>query len=308
MINVSHLSKAYGGRVVVDNVSFSVEPGRVTGFLGPNGSGKSTTIRMILGIDTPLHTPDQWRAEINGSPYRSLTQPLRHVGSVLDASDVHPGRTAHSHLRIIAASNNLPESRVPEVLERTGLTKVARQRIGRFSLGMRQRLAIAVALLGDPPVLIFDEPVNGLDPEGILWIRNLMKSAADEGRTVFVSSHLMSEMAVTADHLIVLGRGRVVADMGVADFITRSGLGDILVRSPRGPELTRLLNESGGSVATRADGALLVTDLDITAVSAIAADHQVPIHELTNRQPSLEEAYMKLTESAVEYAANGPTS
>jgi ABC-2 type transport system ATP-binding protein len=240
---------------------------------------------------------------VNGRPYRSLRHPLREVGTLLDASLVHGGRSARNHLGFLAASNELPSRRVRDVLERTGLTDVAGQRIGRFSLGMKQRLGIAAALLGDPPILMFDEPINGLDPEGILWIRRLMKSLAAEGRTVLVSSHLMSEMALTADHLIVIGRGRLVADTDLGDFIRSSALDDVLVRSPRGRQLAELLTAKGATVAVEPGGGLAVAGLSAETVSQVASAHGIALHELTQRQASLEDAYMKLTDSSVEYRA-----
>jgi ABC-2 type transport system ATP-binding protein len=302
MIRAEELTKRYRSTPAVERLSFTVRPGRVTGFLGPNGAGKSTTIRMILGLDTPT----AGRATVNGRPYRSLRQPLREVGVLLDADAVHGGRSASNHLRFLAASNDLPGGRVAEVLERTGLAGVAGKRVGRFSLGMKQRLGIAAALLGDPPILMFDEPVNGLDPEGILWIRRLMKSLAAEGRTVFVSSHLMSEMALTADHLIVIGRGRLVADTDLADFIRASALDDVLVRSPQAGHLADLLAAKGAGVSAEPDSCLAVTGLTPQDISQIAAAHGIALHELAQRQASLEEAYLKLTDNAVEYRAATP--
>ena len=244
MIEVCELTKRYGAAVAVDGLSFTVRPGRVTGFLGPNGAGKSTTMRVILGLDDPT----AGRATIGGQPYARLSRPLHQVGTLLDAGAVHGGRTARNHLRAIAASNGIGARRVEEVLGLVGLDSAAGRRVRGFSLGMRQRLGIAAALLGDPPVLMFDEPVNGLDPEGIAWIRGLLKSLAAEGRTVFVSSHLMSEMALTADHLIVIGRGRLVADAAVSDFVQQSSRRDVVVRSPRGGDLTGLLAARGAGV------------------------------------------------------------
>jgi ABC-2 type transport system ATP-binding protein len=304
MIRAEELTKRYRSTLAVDHLSFDVRPGRVTGFLGPNGAGKSTTIRMILGLDTPT----AGRATVNGRAYRSLRHPLREVGALLDAGLVHGGRSARNHLRFLAASNQLPPGRVAEVLERTGLTRVAGQRVGRFSLGMKQRLGIAAALLGDPPILMFDEPVNWLDPEGIFWIRRLMKSLATEGRTVLVSSHLMSEMALTADHLIVIGRGHLVADTDMAGFIQASALDDVLVRSPRGGQLAGLLAAIGASVVAQPDGALVVTGLTCEDISHVAAAHGIALHELAQRQASLEEAYLKLTDSTLEYRATEPGS
>ncbi len=299
MITVQGLTKRYGSTMAVHDLSFAVVPGRVTGFLGPNGAGKSTTMRMLLGLDTP----NAGQALIGGRRYRSLSMPLRQVGALLDAAAVHGGRSARNHLRCIAATNEISPKRVPQVLEQTGLTEVARKRIRGFSLGMKQRLGIAAALLGDPAVLIFDEPINGLDPEGIHWIRNLMKSLASEGRTVFVSSHLMSEMALTADNLIVIGRGKLIVNTTVTEFIELSALNDILVRTPDGPELARLLSGRGASVAVQPDGGLSVKGIDLASVSDLAAEQRLRIYELTQRQASLEEAYLKLTDLAVQYRA-----
>jgi ABC-2 type transport system ATP-binding protein len=304
MIDVDHVSKRYGDKLAVDDLTFAVRPGIVTGFLGPNGAGKSTTMRMILGLDTPT----AGRALVNGRPYRSLRHPLREVGALLDAGAVHGGRSARSHLAVLAASNDLPRGRVEEVLERTGLGGVAGGRIGRFSLGMRQRLGIAAALLGDPPVLLFDEPVNGLDPEGIRWVRGLMTTLAAEGRTVLVSSHLMAEMALTAEHLIVVGRGRLVADTDVAGFLRGSAPGDVLVRTPDPDRLARLLAADGAGVVAEADGGLAVTGLSARHVSGLAAAHGIAVYELASRQASLEEAYLKLTGDAAAYRATDPTT
>ncbi|GAB3971636.1 ABC transporter ATP-binding protein [Actinoallomurus acanthiterrae] len=302
MIEVYELTKRYGPVKAVDRLSFAIRPGQVTGFLGPNGAGKSTTMRTILGLDTPT----SGRTLVNGVAYRTIEKPLRVVGSLLDAGAVHGGRSARSHLECLAVTNDLPRSRVGKVLEQTGLSGVARKRVRGFSLGMRQRLGIAVALLGDPPILMFDEPVNGLDPEGIVWIRNLMKSLAAEGRTVFVSSHLMSEMALTADHLIVIGRGALIADTGMADFIQSSSLNDVLVRTPQSRYLADLLTAKGAQVVAEPDGGLAVTGLTTEAISQVAAANGVEVYELARRQASLEEAYMKLTDTSVQYRATDP--
>ncbi|GAA4640821.1 ABC transporter ATP-binding protein [Actinoallomurus vinaceus] len=302
MIEVHELTKRYGPVKAVDRLSFAIRPGQVTGFLGPNGAGKSTTMRTILGLDTPT----SGRTLVNGVAYRTIDKPLRVVGSLLDAGAVHGGRSARSHLECLAVTNDLPRSRVGKVLEQTGLSGVARKRVRGFSLGMRQRLGIAVALLGDPPILMFDEPVNGLDPEGIVWIRNLMKSLAAEGRTVFVSSHLMSEMALTADHLIVIGRGALIADTGMADFIQSSSLNDVLVRTPQSRYLADLLTAKGAQVIAAPDGGLAVTGLTTEAISQVAAANGVEVYELARRQASLEEAYMKLTDTSVQYRATDP--
>jgi ABC-2 type transport system ATP-binding protein len=304
MIRAEALTKRYRSALAVDRLSFDINPGRVTGFLGPNGAGKSTTMRMILGLDTPT----SGRATVNGRPYRSLRRPLRQLGVLLDAGAVHGSRTARSHLRFLGASNGLPRGVVDQVLARTGLAAVADKRVGGFSLGMRQRLGIAAALLGDPPILMFDEPVNGLDPEGILWIRRLMKSLAAEGRTVLVSSHLMSEMALTADHLIVIGRGHLIADTDMASFIRSSALDDVLVRSPHGDRLAGLLAAQGAGVVAEPGGGLAVTGLTAQDISRLAAADGIAVHELASRQASLEEAYMKLTEHAAEYRTAGQSA
>ncbi|MGY1774186.1 ABC transporter ATP-binding protein [Blastococcus sp. SYSU D00813] len=296
MIVARDLTKTYGTRTAVDGISFTVEPGRVTGFLGPNGAGKSTTMRMLLGLDRPT----RGSITVNGSRYVDSPAPLREVGALLEARALHPGRTARDHLRWLAASNALPASRVDEVLGLVGLESVAGQRVGRFSLGMGQRLGIAVALLGDPAVVVLDEPVNGLDPEGIRWVRGLARQLAAEGRTVFVSSHLMAEMALTADHLVVIGRGRVLADCPTADFITRHAAAHVRVRSPQAAELAGLLRRSGADVT--ADGAeLRVQGLDTTGVGDLAGAHGLVLHELTLVQSSLEDAFMTLTAESVEY-------
>lgn len=299
MIKVAGLTKRYGRVVAVDRLSFDVPPGRVTGFLGPNGAGKSTTLRMILGLDTPT----AGQATVNAVPYRSLGQPLRVVGALLDANAVHSGLSARQHLRVLAASNGLSDRRVSDVLETTGLAAMAGKRIRGFSLGMKQRLGIAAALLGDPPILLLDEPGNGLDAEGILWIRGLMKSLAAEGRTVFVSSHGMSELALVASHLIVIGRGRLLADADLDTFIRDSELGDVLVRSPERDRLARALTEHGAVVVADADDGLAVTRMTGRDISTVAVAAGIAVHELTQRQPSLEEAYLKLTANAVEFRA-----
>ncbi|MBC2874459.1 MULTISPECIES: ABC transporter ATP-binding protein [Streptomyces] len=302
MIEAVGLTKRYGAKTAVHNLNFRVRPGAVTGFLGPNGSGKSTTMRMILGLDTPT----AGRVTIGGRPYRELPNAARQVGALIDAKAVHGGRSAYNHLLSLAQLAGIPRSRVDEVLGVVGLHGVAKQRSRGFSLGMGQRLGIAAALLGDPQVLLFDEPVNGLDPEGILWVRNLMKRLAAEGRTVFVSSHLMSEMALTADHLIVIGRGQLLADMSVQDFIAANSAGFARVRTPdtepEGREkLTAALVEAGGQVLPESDGALRVTGLELPRISDVAHDHDVRLWELSPHQASLEEAYMRMTQGAVDY-------
>ncbi len=299
MIEVERLRKRYGSKVAVDDLSFEVRPGRVTGFLGPNGAGKSTTMRMILGLDRP----SGGAVSINGRSYGSRRRPLFEIGALLDAKAVHGGRSAYNHLRCLAQSNGIGRRRVDEVIDLVGLGSVAGKRVKGFSLGMSQRLGIAAALLGDPGILMFDEPVNGLDPEGIAWIRTFMKAMAAEGRTVFVSSHLMSEMAVTADHLVVIGRGRLVADASIDDVISGSTQKSVLVRSPRADQLSSLLDRHGATVATAPDGALTVSGLDAAAIGDAAAEAGIALHELSPQRASLEEAYMALTQDSVEYAA-----
>jgi ABC-2 type transport system ATP-binding protein len=299
MIEVDKLTRQFGPLTAVDGLSFTVRPGQVTGFLGPNGAGKTTTMRIILGLDAPTGG----RALVGGRPYRGIIRPLHEVGSLLDAAAVHPGRSAHDHVLSVAQSNGIGRHRVTEVLGLTGLASVADRRVKGFSLGMKQRLGIALALLGDPPVLIFDEPVNGLDPEGVHWIRQLFKSLAAEGRTVFVSSHLMSEMALTAEHLIIIGRGRLLADMPTADFIDANARADVLVRSPRAGDLARLLTAHGATVAPEVGGGLAVSGMAAPAVARLAAGHEIPVHELTPRHASLEEAYLDITKDSVEYHA-----
>lgn len=294
-IEIAGLTKRYGGRTAVDGLTFSVEPGRVTGFLGPNGAGKSTTMRMVLGLDRP----DAGSVRVNGRPYVAAPLPMREVGALLDARAVHGSRTARDHLLWLAHSNAIPAGRVEEVLRLVGLESVARQRSGTFSLGMSQRLGIAAALLGDPKALLFDEPVNGLDPEGIKWIRELMRGLADDGRTVLVSSHLMSEMALTADHLVVIGRGRLIADVGMREFVRHSS--GVLVRADDQETLARRLREAGGQVEPGADGALVVTGLDAGQIGRAALEAEVALSELTPQRLSLEEAYMNLTRDSLEF-------
>jgi ABC-2 type transport system ATP-binding protein len=313
VIEVHDLSKRYGDKTAVDHLTFTVEPGRITGFLGPNGAGKSTTMRLILGLDRP----QSGTATIDGLPYADLREPLRKVGALLEARAVHTGRSAYNHLLCLAQSQGLPRKRVDEALALVGLTEVAKKRAGGFSLGMGQRLGIAAALLGDPQVLILDEPVNGLDPEGVLWIRNLMKTLAGSGKTIFVSSHLMSEMAQTADHLVVIGRGRLIADESVDAFIARSSEHSVLVRTPQPAQLTKELervsaNGNGGTdgtdgpvtVTTADDGALIVRGMAAAEIGEKAAAARVVLHELTPQRASLEEAFMELTRESVEYHAD----
>ncbi|MFD7336797.1 ABC transporter ATP-binding protein [Streptomyces violascens] len=305
MIEVNELTKRYGAKTAVDQLSFTVRPGRVTGFLGPNGAGKSTTLRMILGLEAPtLGT-----ATVSGVPFRSHARGLRHVGALLDAGQVHGGRTATAHLSALARSNGISPRRVEEVLHEVGLTDAARRRIGGFSLGMKQRLGIATALLGDPPVLMFDEPVNGMDPEGVLWMRRLFRRLAAEGRTVFLSSHLMSEMENTADQLVVIGRGKLIAAESVRDFAARStGLG-VVVGTPQAAELTVVLTAAGASVEPEGSAGaekLAVTGLPADRIAALAFEHRILLTELTTRTASLEEAFMELTADSVEYQAGQP--
>ncbi|MFF9602443.1 ABC transporter ATP-binding protein [Streptomyces sp. NPDC014684] len=302
MIEAVGLTKRYGDKTAVYNLSFQVRPGAVTGFLGPNGSGKSTTMRMILGLDNPT----SGTVTIGGYPYRKLPNAPRHVGALLDAKAVHGGRSARNHLLSLAQLSGIPARRVDEVLGVVGLQEVAKRRSKGFSLGMGQRLGIAAALLGDPQVLLFDEPVNGLDPEGILWVRNLMRALAAEGRTVFVSSHLMSEMALTADHLIVIGRGQLLADMSVRDFISANSADFARVRTPDTEpqlreKLSAALTEAGGHVLPEQDGALRVTGLPLPRISDLAHEADVRLWELSPHQASLEEAYMRMTQGAVDY-------
>jgi ABC-2 type transport system ATP-binding protein len=297
MIEANVLTKRYGPKPAVDDLCFLVAPGRVTGFLGPNGAGKSTTMRLILG----LASPTSGHATIRGKLYRELEVPLFEVGSLLDADGAHRGRTALNHLLFLAQSNGLPRRRVVEVLETVGLDAVAGKRVGAFSLGMRQRLGIAAAMLGDPEILILDEPMNGLDTQGIRWIRNLMKQLALEGRTVFVSSHLMAEMELVADHLIVIGRGRLIADTSMHDFITANSEAFTLVRSPQGNKLKSLLESRGAKVQLDPAGAWRVSALDTAAIGDAAAEHDISLHELTPRFSSLEDVYTRMTQISVEY-------
>ncbi|MEZ0051070.1 ABC-2 type transport system ATP-binding protein [Mycobacterium sp. MAA66] len=300
MIQLTSLTKVYRRNRAVDGLTCSVEPGHVTGFLGPNGAGKSTTMRMIVGLDRPT----AGTATVLGKRYCDLKYPLRHVGALLDARQVHPSRSARAHLRWLAATNALPGARVDEVLGIVGLSEVADRQAGSFSLGMAQRLGIAVALLGDPEVLLFDEPVNGLDPEGIRWIRTLMRELAAEGRTVLVSSHLLAEMSNTADRLLVIGRGRLIASTTMADFLADSGVGTVRVRSPQLDLLHELLTAQGVSVRND-DGALLAQGVSTEQVGQLAADRGLTLHELSTQRASLEEAYLRMTDDAVDYRAAG---
>jgi ABC-2 type transport system ATP-binding protein len=298
MIEVDRVSKRFGPVTAVDGLSFAVHPGHVTGFLGPNGAGKTTTMRIILG----LVVPTAGRALVAGRRYQTIIRPLHEVGSLLDANAVHSGRSARSHLLSIAQSNGIGRRRVTEMLELTGLDTVANRRAGSFSLGMRQRLGIAAALLGDPPVLMFDEPVNGLDTEGIQWIRQFFKTLAAEGRTVFVSSHLMSEMALTADHLIIIGRGKLLADAPTERFVESSLRRDVLARSPQASELAALITARGATVAPDGGDGLAITGMDAPVIGELAAAHGIVLHELVPRHASLEAAYLDITSESVEYS------
>jgi ABC-2 type transport system ATP-binding protein len=300
MIQLTGLTKVFGSTRAVDGLSCSIEPGVVTGFLGPNGAGKTTTMRLILGLDHPT----SGTATIDGKMYRQLTQPLRTVGALLDARQAHPNRSARDHLRWIAATNRLAAGRVDEVLDMVGLGAVAGRNAGTLSLGMSQRLGIAAAMLGDPPVLLFDEPINGLDPEGIRWVRTLMRTLAGEGRTVFVSSHLLGEMANTADRLVVIGKGKLIASTTVSDFVGRPGIQTVRVRSPQLDALRRVLSDAGIETHAEPDGsALQVRGAAIEVIGDLAARSAIALHELSAQQASLEEAYMQLTDQAVEYRA-----
>jgi ABC-2 type transport system ATP-binding protein len=302
MIEAHSLTKRYGGTLAVDNVSFTVEPGKITGFVGPNGAGKTTTMRLILGLDRPT----AGTVTINGKPFGRLAGPMGQVGALLDAKALHGGRRAYHHLLCLAQTNNLPSRRVNEVLAQVGLTGAARKRTKGFSLGMGQRLGIAAALLGNPQVLMFDEPANGLDPEGILWIRNLMKALAAEGRTVIVSSHLMSEMESIADRLLVMGRGKLIADCTVHEFIAADLQRSVRVRTPQPKELTRLVTAAGGTVKDDGEGAVMVFGLETARIWDLAVNNAVQLHELAPAHASLEQAFMELTAASVEFRADAP--
>ena len=302
MIEAQGLTKRYGDTLAVDNLTFSVAPGKITGFLGPNGAGKTTTMRMILGLDQPT----SGQVTVNGQPFAQLARPMREVGALLDAKALHGGRSAYNHLLCLAQSNNLPKGRINEVLALVGLSDVAKKRARGFSLGMGQRLGIAAALLGDPEILMFDEPVNGLDPEGIMWIRNLMKALAAEGRTIFVSSHLMSEMENTADHLLVIGRGKLIADCTVDEFIAANSQQRVRVRTPQQEQLSKVLAGAGGTVRDDGDGSIVVSGLTAGQVGDLAYESSVRLHELAPVQASLEQAFMELTASSVEFHAGVP--
>jgi ABC-2 type transport system ATP-binding protein len=300
MIEAQHLTKRYRNTTAVDEVSFVVQPGRVTGFLGPNGAGKSTTMRMVLGLDTP----SSGSVLVNGKPYRELTDPLRSVGALLDAKAIVGARSAANHLKWLADSNGIPRRRVGEVLDLVGLADVAGRRVSTFSLGMNQRLGIAAALLGDPGTVMFDEPINGLDPDGIVWIRNLMKSLASEGRTVFLSSHLMSEMAQTADHLLVIARGRIIADASTEEFVNGHAAPSIRARALEPAALAEILVQRGALVESAPDGAMVVTGLDAAAVGGAACAHGITLIELAAQVSSLEEAFFDLTRDETDYHAS----
>jgi ABC-2 type transport system ATP-binding protein len=304
MIEVEHVTKRYGEKVAVDDLSFVVQPGIVTGFLGPNGAGKSTTMRMMLGLDAPT----TGTTRVNGRSYRDLPAPLHEIGAMLEARAIHTGRSAYNHLLAMAQTHGIGRARVEEVIELVGLGHVARKRVGGFSLGMGQRLGIASALLGDPAAVILDEPANGLDPEGILWIRNLLKGLAAEGRTVFLSSHLMSEIALTAEHLVVVGKGRLIADTSVAEIVAQASSDDaVRVRTPDATTLREALLADGATITSGERGVLDVRGVPAERIGEVAARHAIVLHELTPQTASLEEAFMRLTGDAVEYHASTTT-
>lgn len=304
MIEAVELSKRYGSKKAVDGVSFTVHPGKVTGFLGPNGAGKSTTMRMIVGLDRPTGGA----VTVNGKPYAAHKAPLTEVGALLDAKAVHAGRSAYQHLRAQAATHGFPKKRVDEVIEMTGLQSVAKKRVGGFSLGMGQRLGIAAAMLGDPRTLILDEPVNGLDPEGVLWVRQLVRKVADQGRTVFLSSHLMSEMSLVADHIIVIGRGKILADAPVSEILAHASGGSVTVRSPQAAQLEEALRGENVLITVGEPGQLHVNGLSAPVIGETAARHGIVLHELTPVSSTLEQAYMELTADEVEYRSEGDAS
>jgi ABC-2 type transport system ATP-binding protein len=303
MIEAKGLTKRYGAKLAVDDLSFTVRPGVVTGFLGPNGSGKSTTMRMVMGLDFP----SAGSVTVNGRPFAKLPWPLREVGALLEAKAIHPGRSAYAHLRMLAQTNRIPKARVDQVIELVGLESVARRRVGKFSMGMGQRLGIAAALLGDPSVLLFDEPVNGLDPDGIRWVRNLLKSLASEGRTVLVSSHLMSEMALTADHVVIIGRGRLITEMPMAELTANSSQRYVRVRSRQLAALQTALAAKGAHTEVETDGSLSVRSMSAVHIGELACSLGIALHELAPQTASLEEAFMELTEDSVEYRGEAGT-
>ncbi|OEJ94365.1 ABC transporter ATP-binding protein [Streptomyces thermolilacinus] len=300
MIELEGLTKRFGTKTAVDDLSFTVRPGMVTGFLGPNGAGKSTTMRMMLDLDAPT----RGTVRIDGRHYRELDEPLKYIGALLDAKAMHGGRTAYNNLLCLAQSNRIPAHRVDEVLDLVGLSAVARKKSKNFSMGMGQRLGIAAALLGDPRILMFDEPVNGLDPEGIHWIRHLMKHLASEGRTIFVSSHLMSEMALTADHLVVIGQGRLLADTSMADFIQQNSRSYVRLRTPQREQTRDVLAAAGLTALDGEDGALEIDGSSTESVGELLAEHRIVLHELSAQRASLEEAFMRMTAGSVEYHAH----
>jgi len=302
MIEAKGLTKHYGPKQAVEQLSFTVRPGYVTGFLGPNGSGKSTTMRMIMGLDAPTSGD----VLVKGKHFKDLQWPLREVGALLEAKAIHPGRSARAHLKMLAQTNDIPMARVDELLEVVGLTSVASKRAGKFSLGMGQRLGIAAALLGDPEILLFDEPVNGLDPDGIRWVRNLLKGLAREGRTVFVSSHLMSEMSLTADEVIIIGKGKLISQITIDELLAQSTENFVRVRSPEAAKLKVALEKEGAVVALEDDGSLSVRGATQVAIGELAATIPVVLHELAPQTASLEEAFMELTEDSIEF--HGSTS
>jgi ABC-2 type transport system ATP-binding protein len=297
MIEAKGLTKHYGDKRAVEQLSFTVRPGVVTGFLGPNGSGKSTTMRMIMGLDAPTAGD----VTVKGKHFKNLQWPLREVGALLEAKAIHPGRSARSHLKMLAQTNHLEDSRVDELLELVGLSAVANKRAGKFSLGMGQRLGIAAALLGDPEILLFDEPVNGLDPDGIRWVRNLLKGLAREGRTVFVSSHLMSEMALTADEVVIIGKGKLISQTSIDDLLAQSTENYVRVRAPEAAKLKTALEHQGAAVVLEDDGSLSVRGANEVAIGELAATMSLVLHELAPQSASLEEAFMELTEDSIEY-------
>jgi ABC-2 type transport system ATP-binding protein len=304
MIEIHNLTKRYGEKTAVDGLTFDVKPGLVTGFLGPNGSGKSTTMRLMIGLDAP----SEGEVTIAGKAYRDFPAPLHEVGVLLEARSVHTGRSAYNHLLALAQTHGIPRSRVLELISLVGLDDVARKRAGQFSLGMGQRLGIASALLGDPEVLVLDEPINGLDPEGIHWIRDLLKGLAAEGRTVFLSSHLMSEMALTADHLIIIGRGRLIRDVGLADFVDEWSKNVVRVRSPQAAQLREVILGPDIRVSSEEPGVLAVDGLTAAQIGDAAAEHGIVLHELVPEKVSLEEAFMDLTREDTEFRAVNPTN
>ena len=298
MIEVNDVTKRYGQTVAVDHLSFSVKPGVVTGFLGPNGAGKTTTMRMILGLDTPT----SGEVTVNGRSFRNVASPMREIGALLDAKAANGGHSARQHLSWMARAGGIVDGRIDEVLELVGLTDVSNRRLGGFSLGMFQRLGIAAALLGDPQTLIFDEPVNGLDPEGIRWIRSFLQGLADEGRTILLSSHLMSEMEATAEHIIVIGRGRLIADTSIDEFTRQSTSSHVRVVSPDAVSFAPVLQRAGATIGND-EGALIVTGLEASYIGKLASAHRFELHELAPRRASLEAAFMELTQDSQEYKA-----